>query len=77
MKEQPRGDISNLLSLTTPLKEAGELPATSSALYVNATTPASPHHLNILICPPARTQHPHGSPVVTGVLLFLFQSGSF
>lgn len=37
MKEQQRGDISSLPSLTTPLKEAGELPATSSALHVNAS----------------------------------------
>lgn len=38
MKEQQRGDISSLLSLTTPLKEAWELPATSSALHVNVST---------------------------------------
>lgn len=77
MKEQQRGDISSLLSLTTPLEEAWELPvATSSALPVNAGTLASPHHPDILICPPARTQHPDGSSIATGVLLFLFQSGS-
>lgn len=77
MKEQQRGDISSLLSLTTPLKEAWELPASSSALHVNMSTLVSPHHPNILICPPARTQHPDGSSVATGALLFLFQSGSF